>query len=92
MKQSCRCSHGKGIHHARRIKFKSKEIVRSQCNFPGCKCRRLQDGENATIRFRQAVASEFERLVRGGHHRSRLPEHEESELDAIEESYTEAQQ
>jgi hypothetical protein len=43
------------------------------------------------LKFRQAVAREFERLVREGVPVVELPEIEEPELDATEETYAEVQ-
>jgi hypothetical protein len=34
-KKTCHCSHGKALHHARRI---DKENHFVACNYPGCKC------------------------------------------------------
>jgi len=45
----------------------------------------------STIKFRQAVASEFERLVREGVAVAEMPELEESELDAVEATCADAQ-
>lgn len=45
----------------------------------------------SSIKFRQAVAREFERLVREGAAVAEIPEVEELELDAVEESYVSAQ-
>jgi len=42
-------------------------------------------GRESTIKFRQAVAREFERLVREGVAIAEIPEVEELELDAVEE-------
>lgn len=44
-----------------------------------------------TLKFRQAVAREFERLVREGVPVAEIPEVEESELDATEAIYADAQ-
>jgi hypothetical protein len=33
--QPCRCTHGKSIHHAKRVKKK----LQNRCGFPNCKCR-----------------------------------------------------
>ena len=45
----------------------------------------------STIKFRQAVAREFERLVRSGAAVAEILEVEESELDAVEATYAGAQ-
>jgi hypothetical protein len=45
----------------------------------------------SAIKFRQAVAREFERLVREGVAVAEIPEVKELELDAVEESYVAAQ-
>jgi hypothetical protein len=48
-------------------------------------------GIEKNLKFRQAVLEEFERLVRDGVSVADLPEVEESEFDATEETYAVAQ-
>jgi hypothetical protein len=48
-------------------------------------------GIESAIKFRQAVAREFERLVREGIAIAEMPEGEESELDATEATCAHAQ-
>jgi hypothetical protein len=38
-KKPYRCTHGKGIHHTKLVTIRNHTVVRSSCNFAGCRCR-----------------------------------------------------